>query len=250
MYRSASTLQFQIASHLVQTADRGQQVGWIDAYRFAETQSIYSNQATADAPMKVVKVHTCTESIAAEFTQSNAIGIYTFRDLRDVYASYLKQRQKSFEELWQEELVENCLTNYAKWTSLPRVLVSQYEQIISDLVTEVSRIASHLGIALSQSECQAIANDYTFTNQQVRVQKFREQLLQQALDSNDHRDIVDYHDEESLLHMNHLDSGQVGRWQTELSSQQVDRIEASVKQWCEANGYSVKLFLRSLPVNS
>lgn len=57
------------------------------------------------------------------------------------------------------------------------------------------------------------------------------------------RSIVDYHDEESLLHMNHIDSAKVGRWQSDLSEKEVAMIENQVKDWCEKNEYEPTLFL-------
>ncbi len=44
------------------------------------------------------------------------------------------------------------------------------------------------------------------------------------------RSIVDYHDEESLLHMNHIGSAKVGRWQEDLSREEVAMIENKVKE--------------------
>jgi hypothetical protein len=83
MYRSASTLQFQITAELVKAAGLGKQIGWIDADRFAEVRSGHVNAKG----LQIIKVHKCTAAIAAEFLADNAIGIYSFRDVRDVYAS-------------------------------------------------------------------------------------------------------------------------------------------------------------------
>ena len=59
MFRSASTLQFQITTRLVKESGSGVQIGWIDATRFAEARSSY-----ADEPgYKVIKVHLCPEPI-------------------------------------------------------------------------------------------------------------------------------------------------------------------------------------------
>ena len=57
------------------------------------------------------------------------------------------------------------------------------------------------------------------------------------------RSIVDDHDEESLLHINHNGSAKVGRWQEDLS-REVAMIENKVKEWCEKNEYEPALFLR------
>lgn len=241
MYRSASTLQFQITSRLVKEADLGQQVGWIDAKRFAQVRAAYADQSG----LKVVKVHLCTDAIAAEFSCDNAIGIYSFRDVRDVYASSMKQRIKPFAYLWDEGFLDFCLENYRRWTQLPNMLISRYETIISHLPEEVQRIAAHLGIELSYKQCQAIAADYAIELQQERIKQFRNKLLQTEHNPDDHREIVDYHDEESLLHLNHIDSGKTGRWQTDLNSQEVALIVDRVQSWCTANQYPASLFLRA-----
>jgi len=51
----------------------------------------------------------CCETIAAEFRQNSAKGISIYCDIRDVFASYLKQQEKPFESLWNEGFVETRL---------------------------------------------------------------------------------------------------------------------------------------------
>jgi hypothetical protein len=232
MYRSASTLQFQIAARLVKDARLGQQVGWIDAKRFAEVQREWKEFNG----LKVVKVHIWTAAIAAEFHNKNAAGIYTFRDLRDVYASSMKQRQKTFNFLWNEGFIDHCLENYKHWTSLPNVLISRYEEIVTNLSVEVRRIAQHLNISVTLEQCQAIADELSLKPQLERIQQFKETLLRTPLNPEDHREIVDYHDEATLLHMNHIDSAKVGRWKGDLIPQQVEMIENHVHDWCIKRG--------------
>jgi Sulfotransferase domain len=241
MYRSASTLQFQVTTQLVHEANVGQQVGWIDAKRFAEVRDADTEPNT----LKVVKVHECTDLISAEFLRGNAIGIYTFRDIRDVYISSMTQRLKSFAEVWQEGFIENCLENYQRWTSLPNVLVSHYESIMADLTQEVRRIAAHLNLSIQPATCEAIAHNYALDVQQERVKQFKEQLLKTPLNPNDHRQIVDYHDETTLLHMNHISSAKVGRWRSDLSQAEIAAIENNVHDWCAQRGYPPSTFLRT-----
>lgn len=243
MYRSASTLQFQITTRLIKDAKVGQSIGWIDAKRFNETRDQYNHVHA----LQVIKVHICTDAIAAEFAKGQAIGIYISRDIRDVYASYLKQRQKPFDYLWQEGFVEECLENYKIWTRLPHMLVSRYEDVVADLPNEVHRIAQHLQIAIDQTQCQQIAAEYDIPLQQRRMQHFKEKLLQSSLHPHDHRNIVDYHDEETLLHINHIDSGKTGRWQNDLSDREVNLIEEKVKNWCRINSEASATFLRENP---
>jgi Sulfotransferase domain len=244
MFRSASTLQFQITARLVKEAGIGQQVGWIDWKQFSAIQHSYANEPG----LKVMKVHVCSEAIAQEFLNHQAKGIYIFRDVRDVYASYLKQREKSFNFLWNEGFLETCLDNYQEWTTLPNVLVSQYEKVIQDIPTEVKRISEHLEMQLTPNLCQQIAADYRLDRQQKRIEKFRNQLLQTAVSQDQDRQIVDYYDEDSLLHINHINSGKVGKWKEELTPEEADRIENRVKEWCQETRFDPSIFLPSKQV--
>lgn len=239
MYRSASTLQFQITAQLVQDAQIGQQIGWIDANRFSEVRCLYQD----DPGLKVIKVHKCTDAIIAEFINSNALGIYTFRDIRDVYASMMKQRQKSFDFLRHEGFLEACLENYKRWTILPNVLVSRYSDIIANPAEEVRRIAAHLQIPIDSSTCHTIAASYSLEAQKERIESLKARLMKMSQNPNDHRELVDYHDDSHLLHINHIDAARVGRWKDDFSEQEVDWIEKQVEEWCQQNRYMSSVFL-------
>lgn len=239
MYRSASTLQFQVTSELVKDACVGLQVGWIDANRFDEVREQYRNTYR----LKVVKVHKCTEPIRSEFLQENAIGLYSYRDVRDVYASMMKQRQKSFEFLWDEGFLDDCLDNFKHWTTLKNVMVSRYQDILDYPAKEVKRIADHLGISITLDECRKIAENYAIAAQKKRMESFKAKLLTLARSPNDHRELVDYHDETNLLHMNHIDAVKTGRWKDDLNVHEVALIENRVNTWCKANHYEPTIFL-------
>lgn len=135
----------------------GQSIGWIDWKRFSEVRDKYGNSNG----LKVCKVHICSEPISAEFYNNNAKGVYIFRDNRDVYISYMKQKLKSFNEIWELGLIETCLDNYKQWTSLPKVLVCKYENVVDNVSQEVERIAKHLEIDINSVYCQQVASEYT-----------------------------------------------------------------------------------------
>lgn len=239
MYRSASTLQFQVAAELVKNANIGLQVGWIDANRFDEIREQYRNTYR----LKVVKVHKCTEPIRSEFLQENAIGIYSYRDVRDVYASMMKQRQKPFEFLWNEGFLDECLDNFKRWTDLRNVIVSRYQDILNDIPKEVQQIANLLGVPITRDKCREIAEHYEIAAQKKRIESFKTKLLTLERSPNDHRELVDYHDENNLLHINHIDAVKTGRWKDDLNIHEVAAIENHVHQWCKENHYEPEMFL-------
>jgi vacuolar-type H+-ATPase subunit I/STV1 len=91
---------------------------------------------------------------------------------------------------------------------------------------------------------QQIAASYTIAAQTARIEQFKSELLKLERSPNDHRELVDYHDESSLLHMNHIDVVKAGRWQSELSATEVRVIEDFVNHWCDRSQYETSLFLR------
>jgi hypothetical protein len=70
----------------------------------------------------------------------------------------MKQLLKTFEQLWNEGFIENCLDNYKRWTTLPGVLVSKDEDFVKNIPEEVKRIAEHLYLNICLDRCQKIAN--------------------------------------------------------------------------------------------
>ena len=133
MRRSGSTLQYQITAHLVESAGRGNRVDWVKPSEFPEL----ARQNANVEGWKVFKNHVCTKAMAEEFHRQNALGVYCYRDPRDVVVSSLQKWNFSFDDLWRSGLLQKDLENYKKWTRLPGVLVSKYEEMIRDLPTEV-----------------------------------------------------------------------------------------------------------------
>ncbi|MEG4577156.1 sulfotransferase domain-containing protein [Microcoleus sp. N3A4] len=231
MYRSASTLQFQLTVQIVERTAVGKQIPWVESKHFPEIYAQYANYTG----LKVFKIHICTDFITSELIKKNVKSVYIIRDIRDVYASSIKQRLKTFEQLWGEGFLNKCLDNYKKWTAFPEVLVSRYEKVIVDLPTEVERIAEHLDIPLTSKQCKEIAFEYTIEKQLKRIEEFKKCFCNQVPYIEEGKSIVNYHDSRSLLHINHIDSGKIGRWKEDLSQNQVARIENQVKTWCLEN---------------
>jgi hypothetical protein len=231
MMRAGSTLQFQITAQLIEEAGRGKRVEWTPPEHFPEVREQYANYSG----WKVFKAHILTKPMRAEFELKNALGVYVFRDIRDVMVSAMRKQAKSFEQLWQENYVDVCLRNFKRWTRLPGVLVSKYEEITTDLPTEVSRIAAHLGISLSYTACERIAAEYTMARQRERIE-----LFCRALSPEQQSAQGPIFDPVTLLHTNHIYSGESGEWTRVLTPSQVSLIEEKAQSWLAANGYEAQ----------
>jgi len=231
MRRSGSTLQYQITAHLVESAGRGNRVDWVKPGDFPALARQHANVEG----WKVFKNHVCTKAMAEEFHRQNALGVYCYRDPRDVVASSLQKWSFSFDGLWQSGVLQQDLENYKKWTRLPGVLVSKYEEMIRDLPAEVSRIAQHLQVPLERDGAEQIAAEYSLTRQRERIEL--------STQGDNLRDGFgeDRFDRHSLLHTNHIRSGAVGGWGEVLSPPEVAVIEHQLGDWLQAHGYELSL---------
>ena len=228
MPRSGSTLQFQITAKLVEDAGLGKRIEWCEHFDFPKIREKYMDYSG----WKVFKVHIPTDEMLAEFRKQNAMGVYIFRDLRDSMASNIRKKKIESDPDTRKKLIKRWSTNwvqyYNTWAGFSQVLVSKYEQVVSNLAGEVQRIAGHLGIPLKESETIKIGSEFTLNKQRERIEALN-------------KDNVSC-DPHSLLHMNHIHSGEIGGWENFLTHEEVLLIEGTATSWLLKNGYPLSGF--------
>lgn len=230
MMRSGSTLQYQIVVELLQRSQRGTGIGEVrETTCAALLEAAAAQNQPGDQALKVHKLSHLADAAAA-IAAGQAIGLYISRDVRDVAVSLMNMRRVDFETLlFQLGEVQQVLLDYAAWTQMPRMLISQYEPMMADLATEVRRIAAHLDIDLSPAAAQAIADTYDLKQQQRRIQAWQHSADYDA----------SQHDPNSLLHHNHIKSGASQQWRQALQPMEIAYLEAIAGDWLVAQGYGL-----------
>jgi len=235
MKRSGSTLHYQILSALVEQAHVGKRIEWVAPSDFQRVKKKYKSYSG----IKIFKSHICTDEIAHEFSIGNAKGLYVYRDIRDVVLSSLKMAGSDFNHAWIKQLINECINEFYKWNALPNVMISQYEEVTNDLFKETKRIADYFGILVNDNKCSAIANELTLEKQKSRIIASNESAPPNK--ANTHS----FH-KETLLHYNHISSGQSEEWKNNLSRHQIFFIEKLAGEWLEKNDYSLSGFKPSI----
>lgn len=224
MIRSGSTLQYQIVSDLVERFKIGFRVGYVTEKTFPQAYSTYGEQVG----YKVIKTHVCTTQIQDLFARGEAIGLYSYRDIRDVAVSAMRKFEMSFEQLIQKKWLELSIENGALWRQQRGISLSKYEEMVVDLPAEIIRTAALIDIVISRYQAIDIAGEYGIEKQRARTETV--QKIAGARDS---------FDPHTLLHYNHIFKAEIGGWKDHLSVDQVDFLEKKFGMWLRTNGYQL-----------
>ncbi len=133
MLRAGSTLQYQIASELIERSGLGVRSPYADPMSHEGALQA----AVPKGISRTFKSHALTPSIMERLADGNAVALYSFRDLRDVIASQQQKNGWSLGERDLRALVADLLATDSAWRSLPRVHVVRYESMVTRLLEEV-----------------------------------------------------------------------------------------------------------------
>jgi hypothetical protein len=227
MMRSGSTLQYQIATALVEKMGKGIGIGEV---RDANCRQLIN--AKPEHQMQVLKVHQLRhlKGVKEALEQDEAKCIYSYRDIRDVTTSLIRMRKSTFEKVtFQTQEIKECINDFYAWTSLKNVLVSRYEEMTKDLTNEVMKISHHLGLNCSLEEAQELANEFSLKKQKMRIEQWQAQQIKESV----------YYDPKTLLHANHINSDGKQNNSIKLTSLQIAYLDNMAEKWLKSQSYPI-----------
>lgn len=237
MYRSCSTWQYEVVTHLLGRHADGPvyRLGYLEGPAYHRWASRHPDLAGHPAALKCHDRHfRFTRALA----RGDALAVYSYRDLRDVVDSMVHKMGMTFEALMRQGLVHRILANDRFWTSRPGVVVQRYEDIIADPPRAVAELAAHLGLELADGEAREVAARYSLQANRQRIR-----ALGRPQREDDHGRSIrldpagDLFDPATLLHWNHLRDGGAGGWRDRLNDRQAALIDRLGGRWLSARGY-------------
>jgi hypothetical protein len=225
MYRSGSTLQYQIAAAIVETGGHGRRVEWCPPHQFA----MIRDREKPYGGIRIFKSHEITDDIRELFTAGNARGLYIYRDLRDVIASLMIKDGSTFKKVLRSGIIDQAIENHDNWTGLEEVHVSRYEEVMQDLVAEIIAISEFLRIPIGRDEAVKVAAALEIDKQKSRA-AYRKNKVYSVIGNK-------MFDPDTLLHVDHIHDGQPGKWQYTLSTDELLLIDRKYGHWLRAQGY-------------
>jgi hypothetical protein len=229
MIRSGSTLQYQIASELIERLNIGQRTTWHDATAHA---SILIDQP--EVGLSTFKTHQLTERVKELCTNRQSTSLYIYRDLRDVLSSYQEKFSIYLTGKKLEDWLTTILTIDGNWRTLPSVYISRYEDVIPSITSEVINISKYLGIDCPDNLVNHIASSLSYDAQKDRIDSTSSSWVKTNEKS--------IYDKVSLLHKNHLQSGAIGRYQKDLNKTQTSIVNEIAGEWLIEMGYALNKY--------
>lgn len=227
MIRSGSTLQFQLASSIIEATSLGRRMKYAAESEF---ESVLKATPESDE-LKIFKAHVCTPPMANLCRSGSAVVLYCYRDIRDVAVSAMRKFSMTFESLVEARWLDQAISDFSAWTSMPRVLISKYEEMIGSIGDEAFRISGFLGAGIGNVDLKAISDDFSIPAQLERIKALRQRYPSMIAAS----DIV--FDDKELLHHNHIHKGEIGAWRSELPSVQQRFLTDRYRSWLLSTGY-------------
>ncbi|MCC6386231.1 MAG: glycosyltransferase [Dehalococcoidia bacterium] len=226
MYRSGSTWAYNVAYQVLHERGSVERLGVVDGN---------DHRWTLGGPAILAKWHEPDEQYALWLRDGTALGLYSYRDLRDVAFSMAHKLGISFDELVAAGWLERFQAADAFWRSLPNVLVQRYEDLAADPPAAAAEIADHLGVTLTRAARDRIAAETSREAHGALVETLRGRLEASGVDLSDPANAL-LSDPETQLHWNHIRHGATG-WEDLATPEQRRVLEERCGDWLRANGY-------------
>lgn len=247
MPRSASTLQYQLISGVVEAAGIGARIGW-------GWRSVERHMTFAARPVYVVKVHNPNPEREAELHSHGAhiAYAYTYRDLRDAAASWVQWRGESAdptdfrddpsisEELpefllargsqcstpgWCRDWCEWNIATFNHFSAQRTTLLSAYESWTRAIAAEIRRVEAFLGVSISDHKRAELERALSLDGQ-------RDVIRKSVADSG----FVG--DARSLTNRFQIKDARIGKWREVFAESEQSTLEHHAGSWLRAMGYS------------
>lgn len=232
MYRAGSTWQYDVVSHLAEKHQGGVRLGFMEGFRFTTSQS----RDTSQSPVSVLKTHDAHDEFAAALAGHRAVGVYAYRDIRDVVFSWMHKARLEFAELITQGFVQKLVANDAFWRSQPGIYTQRYETLIQKPVQSTQELAKHLSITLAPGEAEAIAETYSRSANLKRTEDLRRKATEEGVDLESASQSF-LQDPTTLLHWNHLREGDRKGWRDIATPGQLETLGIYCSDWLIDNGY-------------
>lgn len=232
MFRSGSTLQFQLISAMVERAGRGRRMPWAVPEAFGGL----ATEHDASDELMVFKTHVCKHPMRERLADGRAKAISVHRDIRDIVVSGAQKRGVEPDVAYCRETVTGVMACVEGWSRSQGILELSYTALTESTADSCLRMAAFLGIPMTPSEAEGLAEEFGPDRQRARIERaVADDALVAPHPEWDARCVPG-----EQLHVNHLADGATGKWRGVLSVEAVGVIEDIAGAWMHSRGYRLE----------
>ena len=231
MPRSGSTWCYNIARSLLEHANQGTPVGFVGE---KEAVDKVLQTPSPDSSPRLIKFHSTTKTSLNMLASGKAKAIYSQRDLRDVAVSLMDFENSSFDQLVNGRL-QGIMTEDARWKQADSTCHIEYADIMQQPEQVIQKIAAFLDIEADEETAARIAAACSIEATRKHIA-----AIQQGEAAHIHTRKIGngrQYDTATLLHGNHIASGETGRYRHALNSGQIRRLNSLLGEWLVKHGY-------------
>jgi len=238
--RSGSTWSFNVCRELFKEQALGSNQKFGSTYLDSQPlEQFITRQWPSVDGLTVIKAHNMGVAAMTVIRKGLAKAVCTYRDPRDCIASDLAFMNYPFEICIKR--ISSTLAPIRVYQSTPNILLVRYEDMMSDRLGEIRRIANHLGSQIDDAALHRIDGKTNLESSRRFCEDMKHRPADKLLKIDTH--LVD---PETHLHANHVNGGTVGRWKTELSSDQAAYVSEYFAPWLLQLGYETPASLQAI----
>jgi len=231
LIRSGSTWSFNVCRELTQRLAAHQRRPSASSYLHGPNLETFIQQHWEKAPgPAVIKAHELGPLALQSMQSGAARGICTFRDPRDSVASDLVFMGKGIEASLRR--VDISLACLKVCENTDHILFVRYEEMMSNRLNEIRRIAHHMGLRADASAIAQVDAKTNLETSKALCRQIKTLPGSKVMHIESHRV-----DPFTHLHENHIGNARIGRWKDELSADQGRYLTEYFAPWLLKWGY-------------
>jgi hypothetical protein len=210
--------------------------GRVIEYDYTENFPRIYNDFKNEIGFKVFKTHSLSPIMKELIFKKEALGIYCYRDIRDVIVSAEHKRVGNVNPKNDySDFAKNYINYFNEVTELPNVHIAKYELFYDNIEKEVNDIMLFLDISLSKDEIINISERLHFKKSKKYINEIDKE---EFIGKNGKKFLLD---KKTMLHHNHFRHIVPGAYKKYLSKINLNSIESVSYNWLIENDYSLDL---------
>lgn len=228
MLRSGSTLQYNLAASVLETAGPLERAGFLGDFVQPDSRAKLEAMKASNG-WTILKTHEAP--LERDFYDERVVVLFSYRDVRDIAASIKKKWGYPFEQIVSD--IAAMIEIEEAFGHVPNVHVQSYEKLFDTPQLAVVELAKALGQNLDDYIIHSIADENSVATKEGEKSKdgFVSRIASRIFPKG--------YDQKSLLHPDHISKtgGKGGDWVNQFTDKELETLNNRFGDWLQKHNY-------------